>query len=245
MDAPNGRDFYDQHGVFERYMNHRSWVENPNETIEKPVVLALLNARLEGPVLDLGCGFGDLAGEVLRRGADGYTGIDSSRKMIALAQTQGLPPEAVFIRADIHEWTYPEGRYHTVLARLVFHYTADLEGLLRNIHSSLRAGGELICSVEHPLLTSSFGVFRPEGKKGHWEVDRYFYSGSRLQDWLGGQVVKYHRTLEDYWQLFMTAGFTIEVLKEGKPERSAFRSEEEFERRNRIPLFLILKAVKR
>ncbi|MDO1451088.1 class I SAM-dependent methyltransferase [Rhodocytophaga aerolata] len=244
MEAQAGNDFYDSKGVFESYMQHRAWEENPVEVIEKPLILDLLNDKLKGAVLDVGCGYGDLAKELVRRGVSRYTGIDASRKMIALAKSQLSDPRTEFIQADITQWQYAPTAYDQVLARLVFHYIADLAALLDKLRDCLAKEGKLICSVEHPLLTSSMEIYRPVGKKGPWLVDQYFELGPRTQEWMGGKVVKYHRSIEEYWRLFTEAGFRIESLQEGYPQFKFFKMREEYERRKRIPLFLIIKAVK-
>ena len=244
MNAQEGNDFYDSGEVFQRYVQHRSWQENPVEVIEKPLILGLLPRRLKGAALDAGCGYGDLAAELLRRGASRYTGIDASRKMIALAESQRSDPRAAFIQADITRWHDATAAYHLVLARLVFHYVADLAALLDKLRALLPKKGQLLCSVEHPVLTSSLDLYRPPGKKGDWLVDGYFDLGPREQEWLGGTVVKYHRSVEEYWRLFTQAGFRIESLQEGCPQREWFGTAAEYERRKRIPLFLIMKAVK-
>jgi hypothetical protein len=75
-------------------------------------------------------------------------------------------------------------------------------------------------------------------------VDHYFDSGRRVTHWLGEQVVKYHRTVEAYFQGLQTAGFVIEHLRESRPERSWFIDNETYQRRKRIPLFLFLAARK-
>ena len=67
-------------------------------------------------------------------------------------------------------------------------------------------------------------------------------TGRRETAWLGGRVVKFHRTVEQYVALVQAAGFLLERLREPGPERARFTSEAEFRRRQRIPLFLLLAA---
>jgi hypothetical protein len=57
---------------------------------------------------------------------------------------------------------------------------------------------------------------------------------------MGGTVRKYHRTLEDYFQSAQRAGFIVEHLREGHPQRENFLTDETYQRRKRIPLFLIM-----
>jgi hypothetical protein len=65
-----------------------------------------------------------------------------------------------------------------------------------------------------------------------------------VTNWLGSTVQKYHRTVEDYFHLLQNAGFQIENLREADPQRDNFYDAQTYERRKRIPLFLILSARK-
>lgn len=66
--------------------------------------------------------------------------------------------------------------------------------------------------------------------------------GYREQQWLGGTVYKYHRTIENYYSALQQAGFTVHSLRESNPQRKYFFNEKTYERRRRIPLFLFLAA---
>ncbi len=244
MEPYDGSDFYDDDRVFRQYILHRSRAESPNELIEKPIILDLLKSSPRKAVLDLGCGYGDLIDELTAGGVTTYTGIDASRNMINLARSRFPDKRFAFIQADITRWLYPVAHYDTVLAQLVFHYVADLTSVLANIGKALTAGGELICSVEHPVITSSLESYAAGQKKTSWKVDDYFALGRRSQHWMESNVVKYHRTVEEYWRLVTQAGFRITVLREGCPQAALFNDKDEFERRKRIPLFLILQATK-
>lgn len=57
-------------------------------------------------------------------------------------------------------------------------------------------------------------------------------------------VVKYHRTIEHYFQSLTNRRFTILDLREGTPKRENFSSEEEYKRRQRIPLILLFSCEK-
>lgn len=62
---------------------------------------------------------------------------------------------------------------------------------------------------------------------------------------MGGNVRKYHRTLEDYFRIIQSASFTVERLREGQPQRENFLTDETYQRRKRIPLFLIMSLRRR
>ena len=58
------------------------------------------------------------------------------------------------------------------------------------------------------------------------------------------EVIKYHRTMEEYFSLLQQTGFTITNIKEATPNQTYFQSTEEYERRLRIPLFLLFSCRK-
>lgn len=72
----------------------------------------------------------------------------------------------------------------------------------------------------------------------------YFNGGERVEPWIDKKVVKYHRTIEEYFQLLKQAGFMIEDIREGAPRAEKFSSESEYKRRKRIPLFLMFSCRK-
>ena len=75
-------------------------------------------------------------------------------------------------------------------------------------------------------------------------MDGYHVSGRRVTNWLGQDVVKYHRTVEEYFGGLQQAGFVVEGLREGRPRRERFLREETYLRRLRIPVMLLLAARK-
>ena len=237
----NSKDFFNDDDVFEKYLEHRRRPENPNECIEKPIILDLLEGR-RGRVLDIGCGYGDIAESLLENGMSHYTGIDSSQRMIDLAKSTINNPNADFKVADIQSRDFQAASAELVIARLVLHYVKDLESLFDKIHSCLVPNGHFIFSVEHPVITSSIDT--EEGKKKDRRVDNYFSQGERLQFWMGNEVVKYHRTVEEYWRLLKGSGFQICEMREGLPMKNNFQNADEYQRRMRIPLFLIIKATR-
>jgi hypothetical protein len=98
--------------------------------------------------------------------------------------------------------------------------------------------------VEHPVITSCDRAWQGQGPRQDWIVDNYFEGGPRVTQWLGGQVIKIHRTVEDYYLALQKVGFTVESLRESRPQRARFSSEETYQRRMRIPLFLFLSGRK-
>lgn len=240
-DFSTGPEFYDDEAVFATYHQHRHNNPNsPNDTLEQPVLDELLGEVGGKVILDLGCGDGAFGLALLARGAQSYLGVDGSKKMLALAQERLAGTQGRAALADLEDYQPPEAAFNLAVSRLALHYILQLDRLLAAVYQSLRPGGRLIFSVEHPVITSCNRSFPPGSIRQDWIVDDYFDSGPRVTEWLGGRVMKVHRSIEDYFRAVQEAGFTVEALRELRPRRELFQEEALYQRRMRIPLFLFL-----
>jgi SAM-dependent methyltransferase len=238
-----GPDFYDDEAVFTTYASGRSRVDNPNDTLEKPVLLELAGDLAGKRILDLGCGDAAFGLEAIKRGCRSYLGLDGSRYMINEAQKTLSGTAGQVILANIEQWEYPQAAFDLVVSRLALHYVAEIEPVFAQVYRSLVAGGSFVFSVEHPVITSCDRAWQHgAGVRSDWIVDDYFDTGKRVTNWLGGQIIKYHRTVEDYFLALQKTGFRIESLRESRPQRHHFVSEATYLRRKRIPLFLFFSA---
>jgi 2-polyprenyl-3-methyl-5-hydroxy-6-metoxy-1,4-benzoquinol methylase len=102
-----------------------------------------------GPVLELGCGDGDLALDLARRGLD-VTGVDLSLERIARATEQaratGLSESARFEVGDLNAMALPAMRYACVVAHDALHHILRLDDLLDRVRGALAADGRLLVS---------------------------------------------------------------------------------------------------
>ena len=235
---------YDDDDFFEKYIQKRNQGNSPNETVEQPIIDALVG-KVDGlKIMDLGCGDGKYGVQLLDRGAKHYFGIEGSIKMARLAKEHLSGHNGAIRNEDIEQTEFLKSEYDIVISRLVLHYIEDLEILLNRIRESLKDDGEFIFSIEHPIITSCYDSYHMKVKRGNWIVDNYFDSGERINKWIGKHVVKYHRTLENYWQLIRNSGFKVIEIRESKPLKNNFKNLEEYERRKRVPLFLMFKLKK-
>jgi SAM-dependent methyltransferase len=148
------------------------------------------------------------------------------------------------VQATVEDWDYPTEAFDLVVSRLVFHYIKDVEAVFNQIHKSIIGGGRFVFSVEHPVITSCDRAWQGNGPRQDWIVDNYFNTGPRITSWMGGRVVKYHRTVENYFAGLQQAGFVVKSVREATPQREWFEHNDTFQRRQRIPLFLIMAGQK-
>ena len=240
-----GSAFYDQDVVFANYTAHRLQVDNPPDTLEKPVLLDLVGSVAGLRILDLGCGTALFGREALEQGCQLYVGVDGSRNMVTMAEKILAGSPGQVIHTTLETWDYPPAAFDLVVSRLVLQYVEDVAAICANVHQALGVNGRFIFSVEHPILTAWARNWETNDGQHDWVVDNYFVPGPRTTRWLGGEVVRYHRTIEEYFRIVQQAGFVIESLRESCPRREQFTDEATFEQSKRIPLFLFLAACKR
>lgn len=238
--AHQGPSFYDNEAVFKHYMGRRKRTNNPNDLIEKPIFLEMLGDVTQKKVLDLGCGDAAFGEQLIAQGAQSYDGIDGSINMIELARQREQKPLLNIHHHDLFTWPYPNHTYDLIISRLALHYIKDFNELAKRIYRTLRVGGRFIFVVQHPVFTSNFESAKLSGRRTDWIVDHYFETGERVEPWLGEEVIKYHRTIEDYFISLQQAGFTVTQLRESKPKQEMFADPAEYQRRKRIPLFLFM-----
>jgi SAM-dependent methyltransferase len=240
-----GPAFYDDDDVFKTYTARRHRENNPNDTLEKPVILELAGELTNQRILDLGCGDATFGREVLSRGCQSYLGIEGSSKMVNSAQQVLDGTAGKVVHATVENWDYPAQAFDLVISRLVLHYIKDVDSVFRQVYQTLTNKGRFVFSIEHPVITSCDRGWQGDGPRQDWLVDNYFDTGERITSWMGGQVIKYHRTVENYFVGLQHAGFVVESLREAEPQRECFNEDDEtYERRKRIPLFLIMAAQK-
>ncbi|PGY08156.1 class I SAM-dependent methyltransferase [Bacillus sp. AFS031507] len=240
----SGASAYDNDQFFENYITRRNREESPNNMIEKPILLELIGDIEGKKVLDLGCGDAKFGIELLQKRCISYDGVEGSKNMVkeATKNLNGSLGKVHF--SSMETWDFQPDQYDLIVSRLAIHYLADLKDLFKGVHYSLTENGRFIFSVQHPLLLSSIKGAEASSLKTDWIVDDYFTSGKRVEPWIDKNVVKYHRTTEEYYQLLKQTGFKIDDLREGTPRPEEFRNESEYKRRMRIPLFLIFSCVK-
>ncbi|WP_415071943.1 class I SAM-dependent methyltransferase [Hyphomicrobium sp.] len=168
-------------------------------------------------ICDLGCGDGSYGRSLLDQGCHSYRGVDASERMVEAARSALQGTQAQVTRERIEELTLADESFDLVLSRMTFHWIEELAPVFAQVFRALRPQGRLVFSVEHPVLTCCDAA-REEGQgRSSWVVDDYFVPGPRVSHWFGVRVRKYHRSIEQYFQLLRNQGFEVEDLREATP----------------------------
>ncbi|CAM3239793.1 class I SAM-dependent methyltransferase [Filibacter tadaridae] len=238
-----GSAVYDDDEFLDNYLSRRCRAESPNNVIEKPVLMELIGEVRGKKVLDLGCGDAEFGVELLGQGCSFYEGVEGSLNMVRKAVNALDYTISKIHHSSMETWGFPEEVYDLVVSRLALHYVENIEPVFNQVYNSLKEDGQFVFSIQHPVLTSSVQS-ATKSARTDWKVDDYFHTGKRVEPWIEKDVVKYHRTIEEYFQGLKRAGFKIEEISECRPRRENFKNEEEYKRRMRIPLFLVFACKK-
>ena len=114
----------------ENYRNETEFLAG----LESPVI-KLLAPKSGEKILDLGCGNGTLAKELMSIGCS-VVGVDSSRKMVEAAQAQGV--DARLMKAE--ELSF-DGEFDGVMSNAALHWMSDQYAVIRGVWKALRPGG--------------------------------------------------------------------------------------------------------
>ena len=170
-----------------------------DELVHKPLDRALLDCFAEqvqgrGPVADLGCGPGQIAGYLHARGVP-TLGVDLSPEMVALARR--LTPEIAFQQGSMLALDAADAAWGGIVAfySIIHLLPDDLPRALREFNRVLCPGG---------LVLLSFHLGQEIVHLGEWwgkpvDIDFHFYERATIE-----------RQLE-------AAGFTIEARIERRP----------------------------
>jgi demethylmenaquinone methyltransferase/2-methoxy-6-polyprenyl-1,4-benzoquinol methylase len=97
-------------------------------------------------VLDLGTGTGDLARELVRRGAACVVGADFSPAMLAVASGRYAGSRTnAWVAADGHRLPFPDASFDRLTNAFVLRNLVDLPAAFREMARVLRPGGRLVC----------------------------------------------------------------------------------------------------
>lgn len=166
------------------------------EHLERTTILDLLGDVDGKRVLDVGCGDGDLAVELTRRGAV-VVGVDASRAMIdaARARAEACGANVSFEVATAEHLPFPPGEFDIVVAVTVLCFIDNGGPVFREAARVLRPGGRF--------------VIGELGKWSSWAAMR------RLRAWLGSPMWRRgrFRTAGELRALADQAGLTPSLVR--------------------------------
>jgi len=239
---------YDDEKFFNQYKQMQRSVKGLKAAGEWHELQKMLPAFEGKRVLDLGCGFGWHCRYAIEHGAKAVAGIDISERMLEKAQEMTESSLIEYIKMPIEDIDYSSNSFDVVISSLAFHYIENFNDICKKVSQCLTTGGEFVFSVEHPIFTAHGTQdwhYDEQGNRLHWPVDRYFTEGTRKANFLGEEVVKYHKTLTTYINSLIMSGFEVTGIIEPEPEQAMLKDNSEMENELRRPMMLLISAKKK
>jgi 2-polyprenyl-3-methyl-5-hydroxy-6-metoxy-1,4-benzoquinol methylase len=236
----------------ESYQIFREESGTYNDLVEVPAMLDLIGDIKGKRVLDAGCGHGYYSLLLAKKGAI-VTGIDISEKNIELAKknASNTSVNCQFLVCDMQDLSiFDSDTFDLVTSSIVVGYLDDLKKAFLEVFRVLKPQGIFSFSENHPMLKGEWEKDR-EGRRLHWNLDNYFERSIIIAKWKtqNGGIIEtrsQHRTVQDYFDALLSAGFTIERLVEPEPiDAGTLPKKHRYERAKRIPYFILFKARKK
>jgi SAM-dependent methyltransferase len=238
---------YDDKIFFEKYSKMDRSIKGLAGAGEWKTLESMLPGFQGKRVLDLGCGFGWHCQYAIEHGAIAVTGVDISEKMLATAKEK-TNSAIQYIRMPIEDLVFGKNSFDIVISSLAFHYMESFEQIVEKVSDCLVTGGDFVFSVEHPVFTaygSQDWYYDEDGTILHFPVDNYFYEGQRKANFLGEEVIKYHRTMTTYLNCLIQAGYELTGVVEPQPAEYLLNTVEGMKDELRRPMMLIVSAKKK
>jgi SAM-dependent methyltransferase len=116
------------------------------EDARVPLIAALLEVRPRR-VLEVGCGWGELAEWVARETGANLVATDLSPRMVELTRERGLDARL----ADVQQLPFEDGSFDAAVAAWMLYHVPDLDRGLSELARVLRPGGRLVVATNSVL----------------------------------------------------------------------------------------------
>ena len=224
-----------------------SFVQNagvaPRRDILKPALQRFVGEIKGLRALDAGCGEGDLSRWLADQGA-AVTGIDISDVLLQAARLaeerdrKGI----TYVKSSVSD-LQPTADFDIILSNQVLSVVPDHAAALASLHGALKVRGTLVASITHPFFdgVGAGWVAHADGEV-RWHAHRYM---ARIEGRAAHGAPTYHRSLSDYVQAAVAAGFVLtgfaEVVASDEASRKLPPHERQFDQ---IPALAVMRLRK-
>jgi SAM-dependent methyltransferase len=191
--------------------------------------------------VEIGCGEGRVCRDLVARGHH-VVGVDSSPALVGYSDREDTT--GTYLAADGARLPFPDGCSDLVVAYNSLQVVPDMAGTIREAARVLTTAGLLCLCVAHPI--TDVGRFDGDGPDAGFVVRQDYFGRRRVDDTVERDGLQmtfrgWTYSLEDYAGALSAAGLLIERVREPRPIEDAQR----YRQWRRIPMFLMVRAIKR
>lgn len=217
----------------------REGYDTYRDAFNTPAMMGMLPdvAGLNG--LDIGCGEGHNTRLVAERGAK-MTGIDISEVFIrhAMDEETRNPRGIKFITGDACELPFEGETFDFAVSFMCLMDTPSIDRAFAEAYRVLKPGGFLQFSILHPcfMLPYKQNIHDDNGQVRAIEIGGYFMGGEDIDEWTFStqpaeqkegvrkfRIPYFYRTLSEWINTLIGAGFRIEAMGEPHPDDNTVR----------------------
>jgi SAM-dependent methyltransferase len=197
-----------------------------------------------GLTLEVGCGEGRVARDLARLG---HTVVALDASPTLLAEAAAADPTGRYLVADAAALPFPDGAFDTVVAYNSLMDVADMPAAVHEASRVLEPGGRLCVCVTHP--TADAGRFQSKEPDAPFVIPgaylgRHWIEDIFERDGLQVTFAGWRYSLEEYARALEDADLLIDRLREPPAPARALTVRPGYERWQRLPNFLHLRAIK-
>ena len=210
-----------------------------------PFVIDLLGDVTNSTVIDIGCGEGEYARVLSRKGAI-VLGIDSSPRLIEAANAQKQPGQknpAYRVGDASNLESIDDESFDICLSMMCFMALPMHREAIAEMSRVLKPNGRAVLTTLHPCFTGPHARVKPDADDDFHSNDHYF-SEEWFEDGLSSATKTSlpfrHRTLEDLIMPFLDSGLTLRGIREPNPTDEQLAEFPGMAPLRRIPQFIVL-----
>lgn len=227
-----------------------------NRDIEVPAMIKMVGNVKNKKILDMGCGFGDLAKKLSRKGAGKIIGFDLSKELIKFANEQKIPKTSFEVGNMNNKLKYKDNSFDLVVSSLAIHYIKNVKKLFSEVNRVLKKGGHFVFSTGHPIFdmlnenlekSSEAKIQIKRVGKKRIIKGNYFDESQKLAN-LGslGNFMTISYTFETLIKLGLNNGFELIDYVDAKPVFSSKKYDsEKYKLTSTLPTFILFKWKKK
>lgn len=212
-----------------------------NEYLEMPATWNLIPQNLNNyTVLDAGCGSGIYARELANRGAR-VTAIDISQTMIDIAIAEKIPGTSITYQVgNLNQLPLADNAVDLIICNYVLENVKNIDEVFKEFSRVLKAEGLCIFTISHPLRAMADRV--EQNNQEIWQLTNYYDRTTRISDFGKGlKIKKFKRTIADYINATITAGFKLTHFNEPQPILEGKNHDSKaYETSSRLPQLLLI-----